>query len=234
MTKDRLLSDWPLSWISFSDLSFVVAHCLDVKVQPIHKNIVDPFSALFDMAVTDTTYNEWFDFERARQKQKTLQNHIGMFHQSVLGSVYGWTDLGVGGVIDLVNHKRKIFAEVKNKFNTVKASDLIGVHQKMARWRVASGHKDYTGYFVQIIAKESFDQPFTPSNNETGGKVAADERLREIDGKSFYAKVTGSPTALRDLYRVLPYVIALQVPKYKVDQIVKDALYKELFNRAFM
>lgn len=233
MTREELINDWPLKWISFRDLSLVVQKCLDIRAPSVHKNIIDPFSALFDMAVTRTSYDEWFEFECARQRQKTLQNHIGTFHQSILGMVEGWKDLGTGNVVDLVNHERKIFAEVKNKFNTVKASDLYSVYEKMGHWRVAGGYRNYTGYFVQIISKDTINRPFTPSNNTTGGKAAPDESIREIDGRSFYTLVTGSPTALLDLYRILPYVIALAIPGFKVQQIVNHNLYQELFTRAF-
>lgn len=35
-----------------------------------------------------------------------------------------------------------------------------------------------------------------------------DERIRVIDGKTFYSMVGGTPTALRDLHRALPQVIS--------------------------
>ncbi len=64
-------------------------------------------------------YEIWYKNETARQAQKTLQNHLGDFHQRILGSVKGWTDMHTGGVIDLISHDTKIIAEVKNKYNTV-------------------------------------------------------------------------------------------------------------------
>lgn len=51
-------------------------------------------------------YNEIADLEineTTRQAQKTLQNHIGDFHQNILGSVDGWINLKVGSIIDLIS-----------------------------------------------------------------------------------------------------------------------------------
>ena len=42
---------------------------------------------------------------------------------------------------------------------------------------------------------------------EAGNKLTENQSIREIDGRSFYALVTGSPTAFDDLYHVLPDVL---------------------------
>ena len=43
----------------------------------IHKNVIDPFSSLFEAAVNSYTYDSWINAEVMRQKQKTLTNKIG-------------------------------------------------------------------------------------------------------------------------------------------------------------
>jgi hypothetical protein len=73
-----------------------------------------------------------------------------------------------------------------------------------------SAFKGYTAYYVTIIPgnEKRFDKVFTPSNNETETKKTENKLIREIDGYSFYALVTGHEHALLDLYRVIPEVLA--------------------------
>jgi hypothetical protein len=40
--------------------------------------------------------SSWVRQEKVRQSQKTLQNCIGNFHQSIIASFDGWEDLGTG------------------------------------------------------------------------------------------------------------------------------------------
>ena len=234
----RKLSDWPLSWITREQLKKIVSKLI-VEATPktkdlSYKNVVDPFSALFDMAVTGLTYESWIEAEIRRQHQKTLQNAIGKFHQSVLGSVDGWEDKGVGEQFDLLCPSRKIFAEVKNKFNTVKASDKSNLYDNMTRWRgIDSEHKQYTGYYVQILTKAKFDRPFVPSDNKTGNKVAVNPHIREIDGVSFYTLVTGSSTALQDLYGIFPYVLESVCHEFDAEKAVNHEKFLNFYNLAF-
>ncbi|MCL2017457.1 MAG: Eco47II family restriction endonuclease [Alphaproteobacteria bacterium] len=224
-----------LSWISDKDLreiceSIILHTKAKTKDEVDFKNIVDPFSAVFDIAINDMSFDDWFKNENIRQKQKTLQNQIGRFHQSVLGKIKGWEDLGVGGVVDLVNREKGIIAEVKNKYNTVKGSDKIGVHDKLSR-ALNYGHRGSTAYFVSILAKGRINSPFTPSDNEKGVRPAVNEKIREVDGATFYEIATDSSTALADLYAYLPKVLA-DITGTKADKISKDPWFIELFTKA--
>jgi len=96
-----------LKWISDKKLSDAVFFLLEkaktAKISSVSnfgKNVIDPFSALFEMTGFDMTYQEWHKSETARQSQKTLQNFIGDFHQRILGNVEGWEDLKVGKIAD--------------------------------------------------------------------------------------------------------------------------------------
>ena len=114
-------------------------------------------------------------------------------------------------MVDLKSDRLKIVAEVKNKYNTVsggKLSDLYTSLNELVSPK-ASRFKGYTAYYVVIVPgkPERFDRAFTPSNKETGNKCPVNEYIREIDGASFYSLVTGSETALQDLFNVLPGII---------------------------
>jgi hypothetical protein len=162
------------------------------------------------MAGFELDYNTWLESELTRQSQKTLQNQIGEFHQILLGGVKGWDDLGRGSIVDLISKKNKIIAEVKNKYNTVKGSDQSGLYTSLKNEVMpkSSKFRGYTAYYVMIIPKKPvrFNELFTPSDKGTGTRLAENEKIRRIDGASFYHLVTGRQNALHELFQCLPDV----------------------------
>lgn len=205
-------------------------------LKDFQKNIIDPFSSIFDAAVSEVTHETWKDSEMVRQCQKTLTNHIGNLHQKILGSVEGWEDLGTGGIVDLVCNERKIIAEVKNKYNTVTGGKLADQYNSLDRLvsPKTNKYKDYTSYFVNIIPKkpERFNMTFEPSDKDKGIKCRKNEKIRIIDGASFYTLVTGRENALEELYNALPIIIEdIYETDYKrTDFLIAD---KDLFRRYF-
>jgi len=175
------------------------------------KNVIDPFSALFEMSGFETDFDTWQKSETTRQAQKTLQNHIGDFHQNILGCSPGWNNMKVGNVIDLVSPEKEIIAEIKNKYNTIsggKLSDLYNSLNGLVSPK-SSIYKGYTAYYVAIIPKkpQRYNHLFTPSDKDKGEKCPPNDLIREIDGASFYSLVTGSDTALEDLFNVLTELV---------------------------
>lgn len=208
-----------LPWITDDHLLEAVQNLLNkaeqtlvVAEQNYHKNVVDPFSAVFQLGGYNLTYDEWLVSEKTRQAQKSLQNHIGDFHQHVLGGVDDWSNMGVGQIVDLVNRDKKILAEVKNKHNTVTGGNLAGLYNQLDDLVSPknSKYRGYTAYYVTIIPKkaERFNIPFTPSDRSRGAKCASNDLIRIIDGASFYQMVTGHSDALAKLFRILPIAIA--------------------------
>ncbi|MCR4278818.1 MAG: Eco47II family restriction endonuclease [bacterium] len=202
----------------------------------LHKNIIDPFSATFDGAYHGKKYKEWVEYEKMRQAQKSVQNEIGKFHQTILGSVEGWEDLKTGNLLDIVNRDRKIIAEIKNKHNTTKGNHKTAVYDDIKGMLQGDEYKGYKGYYVEIISKSSkpFDKPFQPSDNRSkkkDKKRPQNENIRMIDGRSFYNMVTGRSGALQELFEVLPEIIekefAYRLPKGEYPK------YHYLFLRAF-
>ncbi|WP_422355028.1 Eco47II family restriction endonuclease [Roseivirga pacifica] len=208
-----------LDWISDEALISSVQHLITKakevssdSADKFNKNVIDPFSAVFQMAGFGMTHEVWHQTEIARQAQKSLQNHIGDFHQVVLGNVKGWQNKEVGNVIDLVNHEQKIVAEVKNKFNTLSGGQLANMYKSLDGLisPKSSIYHGYTAYYVTVIPKKPLrsNLPFTPSNREKGAKESENQRIRQVDGASFYSLVTGSKTALADLFAVIPEVVS--------------------------
>jgi len=188
------------------------AHTARVEAsQKLNRNVIDPFAAMFQMAGFELDHKAWVQFELVRQAQKSLQNDIGEFHQIILGSMDGWEDMGTGSVVDVVNHEKKIIAEVKNKYNTVSGGHLAEFYHALEAMVMpkSSPYCGYTAYFVTIIPRnpERFDEPFTPSDRMRGENCAAHPLIRTADGATFYDIASGQPGTLRKLYAALPETI---------------------------
>jgi len=231
-----------LNWIIDEDLQKIVLKLItkSEKVKKemekdFHKNVIDPFSALFNTSTFQLSYDKWEKGERRRQEGKKMEYEIGVFHQRVLGAVDGWKDLGRTRGVDVKNKQRKIIAEIKNKHNTVKKSDLVHLYNLLHDQVKNKGmeYKGYTAYYVPIIPanKLRYKKLFTPSISKTGEKCGEDERIIEMDGASFYELVTGDKKALANLFQALPTVIMdVSKGKYTVKEIEK---VQELFEKAF-
>lgn len=199
----------------------------------LHKNVIDPFSALFHGVTHAITYKEWIEQEKARQSQKTMQNAIGDFHQEILGMVDGWANFGSGGGLDIMNKQEKIIAEIKNKFNTTKGNHKVEVYDAIKAKLKTKEYENFLGYYVEIIpkSKNKYDKPFVPPDNKTKKRRPANKNIRVIDGVSFYALATGRKHALQELFEAVSHIL---VDEYKFKLSKKEALqYGELFKTAF-
>jgi hypothetical protein len=206
-----------LPWISDEDLTAVVAALLAKAEEAVQKaetkfgrNVIDPFSAIFQIAGFGINHEKWRIAEQTRQAEKSLQNHIGDFHQSILCKVPGWEI--PPDIMDLVCHERRIIAEVKNKHNTLTGTNLINLYNVMNN-AVSPKHSkfnNYTAYYVTVIPKRPvrFDKTFFPSDRQTGTRTQENELIRHMDGAGFYHLATGHQDALKDLFTVLPKIIA--------------------------
>jgi len=168
-----------LPWLDDKTFIAIVEEVLTTGFDAMEKadkkmgvNIIDPFLMLFEMSSFNLNSTNWTINERVRQAQKTLSNKIGWFHQTMLGSIDGWENLGTREMIDLVNHDKRIIAEVKNKYNTVKQSELISLYDDMQGMVMhkTQKYRGYTAYYVEIIPRKAtrYDQAFTPPDRKTG------------------------------------------------------------------
>lgn len=196
-------------------------------------NVIDPFSALFDVSCQGISFAEWMKQEESRQIQKTLQNAIGVFHQSIIGSMHGWTNLNTGEVADVVNTRKKIIAEIKNKYNTTKGNHKVKIYDDL-KSLVGGKYEGYLAYYVEIIpqGKKVYDKTFAPSDNKKHKRKPAHRNIRVIDGKTFYALAAGCPDALENLYMVLPQVIA-DIQGGSPDRTVEQNEFRMLFEMAY-
>ena len=196
-----------LSFISDADLHRCIGELYHVyeKCQreftcnDFYKNKVDPIKFQFDMAFNGISEDAYIKAEITRQVDKTISNAIGDFHQRLLGCIDGINDLGVGNGCDLVNNQHTIFAELKNKHNTMNSSSAEATIQKLIHF--AEQYPNATCYWIQIIAKKSIDELWEGNFN---GTYYSHPRVRKISADRFYALVTGIPDAFYQLCSILP------------------------------
>lgn len=217
-------------------VDFVVETINDAEMmtdKKLHDRVIDPFSALFHGAAHSLSVSEWVEQEKVRQAQKSMQNAIGAFHQRVLGSLDGWEDLGHGGGLDIQNSKRKIIAEIKNKYNTTKGNHKVAIYDDIKTMLHQSEYAGYTGYYVEVIpeGRKVYNAPFTPSDNKRKQRRPVRKNIRKIDGKSFYALATGQDNALEELFKSLPILLH---DRYGYRITEQDAMgYFGLYQKAF-
>jgi len=197
----------------------------------LHENVVDPFSAVFGCLVRENKPAQWLELEKARQIQKTLEDSLGYFHQGVLSSIPGWEQ--TTDVVDLINKKLKLVADIKNKFNTTKGSHKKNIYDDLAAMIGRKDYRDFRGYYVEIIPNKPkpYDRPFTPPDNVTHTRRARNENIRIIDGGSFYELASGYKGALKMLYEVLPIVITDILHNKSI--ITENSKIEGLFERAY-
>lgn len=180
---------------------------------------VEPTLAIVRSALTGVPLSESNELDVAVSLTKTIQNAVGLFHQDVLGSVLGWQTTGSsGGVVDLKGTspvlppgRAKLVAEVKMRYNTIKASDEKEMWDKIdAAARVMGAA---AGYIFQIIPKSTapYDRPWVVSGR------TPNERVRAADGVTAYHIVTGVPNALNELIHAMPYVMTMAVARLRGD-----------------
>ena len=110
--------------------------------------------------------------------------------------------------MDLKGEDKSFIAEIKNKHNTTKGNHKKSIYDDIES--CLPENEGVTGYYVEILPKngKSYDEVFTPSDNVTKKNRSGNERIRRIDGQTFYEKVTNNADALKELYELLPTVTA--------------------------
>ena len=189
----------PLSWITDDALNEKIdllvenaSRASEHAERNIVANVIDPFSSLlvaktFDIKAKSSLRGT----QRAVSAIHGLSNHLGTFHQSILGSVAGWEDHDAG--YDLECFDKQMLAEVKNKHNTMNASNREKVVDEL-KTAVRQKGRGWQAYLVIIIPKR-------PVRYEE--ELPTAPKVLEIDGASFYHKVTGCPNAIHDLFNVV-------------------------------
>jgi hypothetical protein len=95
-----------------------------------------------------------------------------------------------------------LFADIKNKHNTMNSSSAESLFQKLSKY--ADTYKKSKCYWVQVLAKSSFCELW---KGEINGKEYSHSRVYKISGDKFYALLSGNEDAFFQLYKNLPIAV---------------------------
>jgi len=108
----------------------------------------DPtMSFIFDSVIKHKNIQVTFDTARECDRvKKSISQNLGNFWQKMLGGAPGWRDLTVGDAsgCDIVNDEKRIYIEVKNKYNTMNSSSEESTINKLLRQK-EKGYSAYVG-----------------------------------------------------------------------------------------
>ncbi len=171
-------------------------------LKELNKNILDPFKFQFDTVFLNGGDPEaTLRNEILRQSDKTIANAVGLFHQQLIGSIDGFMETP-SLPCDVKKEDDTVFAEIKNKFNTMNVRSAAGVYEELLS--IAKANPQAMCYLVEIIARKSRDEEWTITVNEA---VQRHKRIHVISADRFYALATGNPDAFAVLVEVLPRAI---------------------------
>lgn len=212
-----------LGFISDEDLYLHVKNTIQsyrftVDLDEFNRNIIDPIALTFNSMVFSKSLREIIDNEVLRQNEKNSANLIGSFHQKIFDYIgNGWVVQQSG--YDIVNEAERVFAEMKNKHNTMNSSSAEAVYTKMQNtiWQ----DKKARCYLVEVIARTSQDIIWELSIK---GQHQKNERIRRISIDRFYKMVTGDACAFKKLCEALPMVI---------DDVLKEVDVTQASNKVF-
>ncbi|WP_040279247.1 Eco47II family restriction endonuclease [Psychroserpens damuponensis] len=198
----------------------------NISKSKFYKNKIDTIKLTFDSKFNDLDEETLIKTEINRQIDKSINNSIGTFHEEILGGVNGY-EIGKLSGFDIKAIDDTLFADIKNKHNTMNSSSSESLFQKLATY--ADNYKKAKCYWVQILAKGSFCEKWF---GEINGKEYSHSRVYKISGDKFYELITGNEKALFELYSVLPKVISDFLQTKDAKKGNKDSALKEITESA--
>jgi hypothetical protein len=181
-----------------------------------YSNKVDTIKLTFDSKFNDIKEDNLIQAEILRQIDKSINNSIGTFHEQVLGGMKGF-EIGNLSGFDIKAKDNTLFADIKNKHNTMNSSSAEALFQKLSRY--ADDFKKAKCYWVQILAKNSFNELW---KGEINGKEYSHSRVYKISGDQFYALLSGQNDAMFQLYKILPTAIKDYLNSIEKDETIRE------------
>lgn len=219
---DFVSDDHLLKCIENLHVSYLKAKA-DVSKKKFYSNKIDTIKLTFDSRFNDIDEENIIELEILRQIDKSINNSIGTFHEQVLGGIKGYEVGNLSG-FDIKAEDDTLFADIKNKHNTMNSSSAESLFQKLARF--ADNYKQAKCYWVQILAKGSFNEHW---RGDINGKEYSHSRVFKISGDRFYAILSNQDDAFLQLYKALPIAIKdyLQGIKAK-DEINENSIFEDI------
>lgn len=195
-----------------------------IKLKEFNANIVDPIKLTFDSKVYDKSIEEIIESECIRQIDKSNNNTIGYFHQNLFKyALNGW-EVPLNGVtgFDVQNPGLHIYAELKNKHNTMNAASSQKTYMKM-QGQILDDDQS-TCMLVEVIATVSQNKKWEVSIDK---KKYRHNNIRRVSIDKFYGIVFDDDEAFFRLCKVLPIILD-DVLKEMEQGEEKNTVYREL------
>ena len=236
------MKDYNLGFISNEDIFNHVKETVSlyrtfIDLKSFNENIIDPIKLTFDAKVYGKTIEEIVESECVRQIDKTNSNRIGYFHQNLFKYAgHGW-EVPVAG-FDVINKERHIYAELKNKHNTMNSASSQKTYMKMQNQLLQDDHA--TCMLVEVIAKKSQNIKWATT---VDGHPFSHDRIRRVSMDKFYGIVFGDELAFSKLCKALPDVLDDVIAELNCGSIHNDVftelkavspdIFKSLYLLAF-
>ncbi len=215
-----------------------------INLKEFNENIIDPIKLTFDSKIYGQTIQQTIESECIRQIDKTNNNRIGYFHQNLFKYAdNGWEVPinGEQGGFDVINDERCIYAEIKNKHNTMNSSATSATYLKMLDKVMRSGNRA-SCYLVEVIAKHSQDIVWEVSITQNGHKEKYNwPSIHRISMDKFYEIVFGDKDAFFKLCKKLPDILddviredsTAKLNNTVYQELDKTNFYKSIYLLAF-
>jgi hypothetical protein len=192
-----------------------------IDLESFNSNLIDPIKLTFDAKVYGKTFEEIIESECIRQIDKSNTNHIGYFHQNLFNYAgNGWKVPNKG--FDVINKKRKIYVEMKNKHNTMNSSSAQATYMKMQDQLLKDSESQCM--LVEVIAKKSQNIVWKASLN---GIRYSHPNIRRVSIDKFYEIVFKDTNAFMKLCQALPTILDDVIEKTHKGSI-NNTVYSEL------
>lgn len=218
---DFISDEYLIDCIKNLHSSYVKAKA-NVSKKKFYNNKIDTFKLTFDAHFNKLDEKSIIETEILRQIDKSINNSIGTFHEQILGGIEGYERGNLSG-FDIKATDDTLFADIKNKHNTMNSSAAESLFQKLAHY--ANTYKSAKCYWVQILAKSSFNEKWS---GEINGKEYSHSRVYKISGDQFYYLLTGKETAFFDLYQTLPMAISDFLQNQKTQEKSDNSVLSEI------
>lgn len=220
------MRSYNLGFISDEDIfkhviDTVSKYRFSIDLKTFNKNLIDPIKLTFDAQVYGKPMKVMVEHEVLRQIDKSNTNCIGDFHQSIFNYFGNDWEIPKSGY-DLINKKKHIYVELKNKHNTMNSSSAQKTYMRMQNTILKDD--EATCLLVEVIAKQSQNINW---NMSLDGCSVSNKRIRRVSIDQFYEMVTGEKTAFKKLCEQLPSIITDAV-NHIDKHVIKNTVFSEL------
>lgn len=203
--------------------SYQKALC-SIDLKKFNSNIIDPIKMSFDKAVFQKSFQQLIEDEIGRQRDKTVNNAVGYFHQNIFRYMKNCVVPSQGwDVVVSLENGTKIYVEMKNKHNTMNSSSSQKTYIQMQH-QIIKTPMDQC-FLVEALASCSRNIPWGCCVNKVHYEVP---NIRRVSMDQFYAIVTGEKDAFYHMCIQLPKTIEKIITQNKNLIVQKDTVLEEL------